>query len=340
MKLPSTIFWKRDSETVKVGIIGAGNITESVHLPILSEYPGTEISYIADVDMDRAERLSKLGGCIPIKIGERIDTLPECDVVLLAIPVGVRREYIEEFSKRKTPIFSEKPFAKNTEDHLDFIRLNKDMACNYMRTWFSSTAQMKDIVESEIFGQLKSVEIKEGLINNVGIGKEHYRNNHRLSGGGVLMESGCHTISQIEHILREYDIVVETSNIIWKNGLDISVETSMRATKNSIVEVKYDIGRVEFIEARAKFQFQNARVEFDHTGSSSKLEIYKDGVEDAMVIENWNNATSFGEGVFLKWVEFIECVQSKDSIDVDRMTGLEVTKIITNIYEKSKDGKI
>ena len=59
-----------------------------------------------------------------------------------------------------------------------------------------------------------------------------------------------------------------------------------------------------------------------------------------MVIENWNNATSFGEGVFLKWVEFIECVQSKDSIDVDRMTGLEVTKIITNIYEKSKDGKI
>jgi predicted dehydrogenase len=340
MKLPSTIFWKGDSETIKIGIIGAGNITESIHLPILSEYPGTEISYIADVDMDRAERLSKMGGCVPIQIEERIDTLPECDVVLLAIPVGVRREYIEEFSKRKTPIFSEKPFAKNTEDHLDFIRLNKEMTCNYMRTWFSSTKQMGDIVESEIFGQLESVEIKEGLVNNVGMGKEHYRNNYRLAGGGVLMESGCHTISQIAHILREYDIVVETSKIIWKNGLDISVETNMRATKDSIVEVKYDIGRVEFAEASAKFQFQNARVEFDHTGSSSKLKIYKEGVEDAVVIENWNSATSFGEGVFLKWAEFIESIQSKDSMDINRMTGLEVTKIITSIYEKSESENI
>jgi hypothetical protein len=59
-----------------------------------------------------------------------------------------------------------------------------------------------------------------------------------------------------------------------------------------------------------------------------------------VVIENWNSATSFGEGVFLKWTEFIESIQSKDSMDINRMTGLEVTKIITSIYEKSESENI
>ena len=48
----------------------------------------------------------------PIKFGsikiDDISSLPACDIALLATPVGVREKYINEFSKRKIPLFTEK----------------------------------------------------------------------------------------------------------------------------------------------------------------------------------------------------------------------------------------
>ena len=339
MKLPFTIFEDASGDQMEVGVIGAGKITERTHIPILLEYSKTVVKYVADIDIDRASKLAKICRCDAIEVGNDIKNLPECDIVLLAIPVGVRRPYIEEFSRRKTPIFAEKPFAKNIEDHREFVELNDKMICNYMRTWFSSTKQIKGVVDSEVFGPLKSVRIQEGLVNSLGIGKKHYRNDIGLAGGGVLMESGCHTISQIVEILEGYDITVKKSDIIWKDELDVAIEAVMVASKDSNVKIEYQASRVESLESEAEFEFQNARVRFDHTGSNGKLRVYKNGFEVPLVIEPGDYATSFGEGVFLKWAEFVQQIWSDAEMNTDQMTGMKVTDIITGIYKKAKGGK-
>ena len=338
MKLPFTVFEDTKIDQMEVGVIGAGKITERIHIPILLEYSKTVVKYVADIDMGRANKLAKICGCDAIEVGNEIENLPECDIVLLAIPVGVRRPYIELFSQRETPIFVEKPFAKNTEDHQEFVEVNDKMVCNYMRTWFSSTKQMKEIVCSEIFGPLKNVRIQEGLVNSLGIGKKHYRNDIRLAGGGVLMESGCHTISQIVDILEGYDITVKKSDIMWKDELDIVVEVTMVASKDSDVEIEYRASRVESFDAEAEFEFQNAKVRFDHTGSNERLRVYVKGMEGPLIIESEGYATSFGEGVFLKWAEFIQQICSEGEMNTDQMTGMKVTEIITGIYKKTKGG--
>ncbi len=339
MKLPFTIFEDAERDQMEVGVIGAGKITERIHIPILLEYSKTIVKYVADIDIDRANKLAKICKCDAIEVGKGVRKLPECDIVLLAIPVGVRRPYIEEFSRRKTPIFVEKPFAKNIEDHQEFVELNNKMVCNYMRTWFSSTKQVKEIVRSGVFGPLKSVKIQEGLVNSLGIGKKHYRNDIGLAGGGVLMESGCHTISQIVDILEGYDITVKKSDIIWKDELDVAVEVVMVASKDSNVKIEYQASRVESFEPEAEFEFQNAWVRFDHTGSNERLRVYANRPGDPLVIEPGNYATSFGEGVFLKWAEFIKQIWSDAEMNTNQMTGMKVTEIITGIYKKAKGGK-
>ena len=146
---------------IEIGVIGAGSISSVVHLPLLSCIDNVSIKFIADV-FDPKE-LAKAYNTQSIKITD-ITSLPDCDIVVLAIPVGVREKYIQEFSKRKTAIFTEKPFALNPETHKNFLKLSNRISCNYMRIYYNSTMQIKDIISSKIFGHIKKVSITEGGI--------------------------------------------------------------------------------------------------------------------------------------------------------------------------------
>jgi virulence factor len=46
-------------DAIKVGIIGAGGIANSVHLPSLKEIEGIEISCICDIDLEKAQRTAE-----------------------------------------------------------------------------------------------------------------------------------------------------------------------------------------------------------------------------------------------------------------------------------------
>ena len=78
---------------IKVGVIGAGGISSGVHLPLLSCINNVSIEFIADTI--NPEILAKTYNTKAIRIND-ISSLPNCDAVLLAIPVGVKEKYIRE----------------------------------------------------------------------------------------------------------------------------------------------------------------------------------------------------------------------------------------------------
>jgi len=186
-----------------IGVIGAGNITSMVHLPTLSMLDNARLKFIADIQNPR--KLASHYKTEGIEIGDDLTLLPDCDVVLLATPVGARERYIREFAKRGTAIFSEKPFAPDLPSHKRYLELTDKVTCNYMRTCYSSVRQLKKIVSSNIFGQVKGAYISEGGIQGAtGIEKDHYRTKVDSSGGGVLMETACHPLSQLTFILADH----------------------------------------------------------------------------------------------------------------------------------------
>ena len=93
----------------EIGIVGAGTIVSKTHLPLLSCLNSVSVKYIADIQ--DPQQLADCYNTDAIKIVDDLSVLPDCDVVLLAIPVGVRANYIREYSKRNIPIFSEKPYS-------------------------------------------------------------------------------------------------------------------------------------------------------------------------------------------------------------------------------------
>lgn len=315
---------------IEVGIIGAGAISSTLHLPLLSCIENISIKYIADIQ--EPKELAKVYKTRSIKIDD-ISSLPDCDIALLATPVGVREKYIYEFSKRKIPLFTEKPFAIDLETHKRFLQLSDKITCNYMKIYYNSTRQIKEIISSGAFGNLTNVSISEGgIVGKTNRGKDTYQADTNLSGGGILMETACHTLSQISSIFD--DISVKEANVVWENDFDVEAKAMFVSEKNSY-NIDYSITMIKPVEIGSTFFFDHAKISFNHTIPNSELFITGYNTDSRFILNKETRyATTANQAYYLKWKSFLDKITNGDVIDTEFETSIKTTELITDIYKK------
>jgi predicted dehydrogenase len=317
---------------IEVGVIGAGGISSAVHLPLLSCMDNVSIKYIADIQ-DPSD-LAKTYKTESVKIDD-VTTLPDCDIALLAIPVGVKDAYIQEFSKRKIPIFAEKPFAIDFETHKKFLKLSDKITCNYMKIYYNSIRQIKNLIFSGVLGNLRRVSITEGSIVG-GTGRENnsYQSNPKLSGGGILMETGCHTISQLEYIFG--DISLRSANVIWEDGFDVEAKIVFDVLEKNSISIDYNITMLKPVENIAEFFFDHSKVSFiDHPNAVLSISSLNSDKHFTLNRET-RYAATYNQAYYLKWKSFLDKISKGDPINTELETSIQTTKMITNIYKKSE----
>ena len=318
---------------IEVGIIGTGNIATTVHMPLLSCMEGVSIKYAADIQEPNFRYPPDIR---KIRIRDDLSVLPDCDIVLLAVPVGARRRYIEEFARRNIMIFTEKPFAPDTESHIKFLEVANRINCNYMRTTYSSIRQLKEICGSGMLGELKEVNITEGgIVKKTTKGKEHYQTKAGLSGGGILMESGCHTLSQLSFLFNEGNITVHQAAAVYQNELDVDVSANMivRQKRNKI-NIRYQLSFIKPLQTLSTYTFEKAKVQFNHVDAQSQLQIIPQNTgRQRFTLNNdkkW--AATFYQAFYLKWKKILNDLKQQNHVNTEEGTSLQTTKIITDIY--------
>ena len=320
-------------QNLEIGIIGAGSISSTVHLPLLSCIENVSVKFIADTfdpkDLAHAYNIQS------IKITD-ITSLPNCDIAVLAIPVGVRKKYIQEFSKRKTPIFTEKPFATDPETHRNFLELSNRISCNYMRIYYNSTRQIKNIITSGIFGPIKKISITEGgIIGKTGRGKDSYQANPKLSGGGLLMETGCHTLSQLDFLFD--DISVRESKVIWQDDFDIDAQVVFDISGSNSFSIDYHITMIKPIETLTTLFFEHFQLSFNHLVPNAVFTIsnYNSNKQFTLCQEN-KFAATFAQAYYLKWKSFLDQIRQGNTIDTKLETSFKTTQMISEIIQKGR----
>jgi predicted dehydrogenase len=316
---------------IEIGIIGAGGISSSVHLPLLTCIENVTIKFIADTfdPMD----LAKVYNTKSIQISD-VSSLPNCDIVVLATPVGAREEYIREFSKRDTAIFTEKPFATTLESHNQFLQMSNKISCNYMRIFYNSTRQIKNIISSGLFGSLKKITITEGgIIGKTNRGKDSYQADPKLSGGGILMESGCHTFSQLSFIFN--DISVRQAKIVWQDNFDVDAQVIFDVLDNS-TSIDYHITMLKPVESISRFFFEHAIVSFNHLVPNSIFNISDYHNKYQFTLSQCTEfANTFAQAYYLKWKSFFDNLSSNKTLDTKFETSLMTTQMTTDIFQKA-----
>lgn len=117
------------NETIAVGLVGCGRISEVGYLPAMKQVPGVQLVAVADTDPARrhhvcslAEDLGLPSPAVYTDVDSLLDGTP-IDAVILAIPPGSRGSALSAVSRAGAAVLVEKPPALDTAGAAELVAL-------------------------------------------------------------------------------------------------------------------------------------------------------------------------------------------------------------------------
>ena len=170
---------------IKIGIVGLGNVAWNVHLPVLLSRQDIKINWVCDKNLNQNNLVMKKQISFFTNIDEALK-LENCDIILLTVPYSERLEIFEKIKNKCNGIYFEKPYALSVNEHNYYLNSFEKYAITvgYQRRHLGNVKILKNIIEQNIFGKLKSVNIYYGDIHYK---FDNFRSNKEKSGGGIFL---------------------------------------------------------------------------------------------------------------------------------------------------------
>ena len=206
---------------LSIGVIGAGDIARTAHVPVLKALGGARLDWVADVDAARSQALGKAYKVPSRVLGNQPGEFPKADAVLLAIPYGARLPYYEHYRKQGAALYVEKPFARTAEEHgriCSWFPSHALASGLMMRSW-STNLMIREIVDSHMFGPLRTARFAHGRPGLVTYGR--YYLDAKKGGGGMVSEFGIHGIDSLLFISRAQSVALDRVRTVWEGDLDL-----------------------------------------------------------------------------------------------------------------------
>jgi predicted dehydrogenase len=331
-------------KTLSVGVVGAGDIAHKVHLPVLLSMPNLHVQWIHDANVARGRSVAGAHGLRAVDSRSPED-LPDCDIALLAIPVGVRAPYYEAFAKRGTGVLAEKPFAVSANDHRSLTDMYEPHAlgCGYMRRFYSSTQIFRHLVQHASFGPLHRIVISEGNRSTASrVDRSYIDDPRQSSSGGILSELGCHSLDVALHVTGARAYEVMSCEFALDGAVDRKVTASFRLTDSSHlpkegVAVDYCVSWLDRQENRIVLEFENCSV-WAEVGPASEVRMgtLEQASAAMTLVPPTRGAMTTNQAFFLQWQAFREGFCSKTESEVSARSALLGTRLIEALYERGR----
>jgi 1,5-anhydro-D-fructose reductase (1,5-anhydro-D-mannitol-forming) len=187
------------------GILGCGNVTEVKSGPAFGKVPDSRIAAVMRRDARLAEDYARRHG---IKTwytdAEALIADPQVTAVYIATPVGSHLEYALKVCAAGKPCYVEKPMTRNaTEARLmveAFAAARVPLFVAYYRRGLARFLKVRDLVRSGAVGTLSGITYRCASPAHRITGDLPWRLKADLSGGGLFMDIGCHTLDILDYI--------------------------------------------------------------------------------------------------------------------------------------------
>lgn len=324
------------SQVFKIGILGAGNVVKRNHLPALKAMPNVEVSWIADKDFNRAREVSKSFNVSTCDLSAGLRTFPKTDIVLLAVPFGVRAPYYDALSEMDAAIFVEKPFAKTVAAHRKLCSAFDDsqIACGFNRRAWGLVQFFKSAVDKDLFGKVRRVRFGMGLLGGI-VAATHYMADAQMAGGGMLIETGVHGIDTVLYCLDAQAAELMGGTMIAENGHDIHCEGEFNLTtsKGDSVPFEIEVSRIKNTINRLEFQFDNCNVSFVIFGEPHLWVESKDGKLRSLLSDRKKCYPFTWHQVSLEfWQAFMNGIERGETNYTSAIGSVLTTQVIEQLY--------
>lgn len=253
----------------RVAILGSGAVTNILYRPALQELRDEiELVGVADLNQKSAEPLLQDFPSAKFFTDYRalLDQLRP-DAVIVALPHFLHQPVSVDALRRGVHVFCEKPMAISSEecDRIEAAVLEtKCLFCvNLLRRWFPSVQEIKRIVDGRGMGTLTAFEATEGAPYGWPAMSFSFFD-RRISGGGVLMDSGVHTLDLLQWWLGPIE-VVEFLDDATPNGVECDCVAELRV-QNARGSLR--MSRSVELPNMYRLQFERGWIEWDHDNAT------------------------------------------------------------------------
>jgi predicted dehydrogenase len=218
---------------LRFGLVGAGGIAQA-YAQAFNESTCCDLVAVADVREDAAAALAEIVGGKSYSDYKQLADV-ELDAVIVATPPVSHPEIACFFMERGTPVLCEKPLCLSVAEAEKMIRTAEDnnvlftMASKFR--YCDDVVKAKGILASGVLGDV--LQFENAFTAKVDMAKR-WNSDAAMSGGGVLIDNGTHSVDIIRYFLGAIDsvLVVDAGGT---QGLKVDENVKMFAkTKNNV----------------------------------------------------------------------------------------------------------
>jgi predicted dehydrogenase len=212
-------------EPLKFAIIGAGAIAQT-HAQAFEHTSMAELVGVADIRLDAAKAMAESAKCQSFTHYETMADSLELDAVIICTPPITHPEIAMFFLNRGVHVLCEKPFSIDLESAKQMY--STAQANQVLLTMASKFRYVEDVIkakslmQSGILGDI--VLFENAFTARVDMGNR-WNANPTVSGGGVLIDNGTHSVDIMRYFLGP---LAEVQAVEGKRIQGLSVEDTVR----------------------------------------------------------------------------------------------------------------
>jgi len=324
---------------IRIGIIGAGVVSQMGHIPAFKSLSKAEIIAICDNDKDKLELLARKYRIPRIYTDyEKLLSDKKVDAVVIAAPNNLHLPMIEAAASARKHILCEKPLARNTEEATRICEIVNGSKVKFMLGLNNRFRPDVQILKKFISGELgKIFYAKTGWLQREAFPvKSLWKKLVVSSGGGALLNLGVHILDEALWLLgcRKVKSVVGSAHFLSKKK---EVEDTAFALLNMEDDITLTIEVGWTLLFDKDFTYFNI---FASDGSAllNPLKIYKRMQGEVVNVTPQNNASksAFKLSFELQAEHFVESLRKGKEPIFKVEEGLEMAKIIDAIYKSAR----
>ncbi len=229
-------------DTIKVAVIGCGNIANSGHIPNYMKSEHAEIKYFCDIIPEKADAAVAKNGCgkAVYDYHEIMDD-PELDAVSVCTHNDMHSVIAIDFMRHGKDVLCEKPAARILSEALEMEKVSYEtgriLSIGVCNRYSNAVNHIKKYIEEGKLGEVYHVYASFRAHRSIpGLGGDFTK--HAASGGGALIDWGVHYIDLIMYCLGDPRVLTASGEAFCKLGRDMKnyVYTGMWSEDTSDVE--------------------------------------------------------------------------------------------------------
>jgi predicted dehydrogenase len=336
---------------VGVGIIGSQFIS-SIHAEALRAYPPAEIRAVASPTPGHARAFAERFS-IPQALTDykKMLAMPEIDMVVVGVPNDLHHRITLDAAEAGKHVVMEKPFCLNLAEADEMIAACRQAKVKLMYAeelcFTPKYVRLKQLLDSGALG--KPTLIKQAEKHD-GPHAPHFWDVER-SGGGVVMDMGCHGIEFFRWMLNRPKVKSVYAHMTTNVHGD-----KTRGEDNAILILEFEGGVTAMAEESwTKMGGMDDRAEVHGSQGvayadllhGNAIETYSAGgydyaVEKAGSTKGWSFTIyeeAWNYGFHGEMAHFVDCVQNDRQPLVTGEDGRAVLEVIFAAYESARTGR-